>query len=561
MSTGLPTRKSPRQYNSVTGTIERAANAIWESALGRQWPSAKWANDPVGFGFYILGVEGWKFQHEFLMAIQENSRVACSGGRKIGKDFSIAWASVHWYATREDGRVFFTATNNRQVETIAYREVRKLFARSGRCVDCKRADAAKIAKGQPPGPRPCPHSAILTGSVGELARTGIVAADFREIKGATSKDPEGLAGLSGQNLLAIVDEASGYPDELFHAIRGNLAASGCREVLISNPTRSTGFFFDAFHKPATMELYKTFQVSSLETPNYIEGRDVFPGLASRAWVEECEREWGRDSPLFKVHVLGQFVLNEEGAVFSIQMILDATERHESTEGDGRLSLGIDPAGDSGKGDESAFAARRGKKILGNIHTRRGLTPEGHLIEALGILNGLRRKEDREIPRIVIDRDGEQGARVWAVFKGYEETHEGEFELIGFRGSDKAFREPLVYMRVRDELYASFRDWFRNDGAIPQDLKLSKELNAFRFMTHVSGKTQVCSKDELRKALGRSPDRADACALACWESRTESDESMAKSHVKRPRPDDEPTGFIDPYRPEKIDPYRTEFDDD
>ena len=51
-------------------------------------------------------------------------------------------------------------------------------------------------------------------------------------------------GLSGAELLLIVDEASGVPDEITDAIEGNLAAGG-KLVLFSNPTRLSGLFYDS----------------------------------------------------------------------------------------------------------------------------------------------------------------------------------------------------------------------------------------------------------------------------------------------------------------------------
>jgi hypothetical protein len=44
----------------------------------------------------------------------------------------------------------------------------------------------------------------------------------------------------------------------------------------------------------------------------------------------------------------------------------------------------------------------------------------------------------------------------------------------------------------------------------------KELHAPEWIPQVTGRLKATGKDELRKALGRSPDRADAVALAVWE---------------------------------------------
>src|SRR5204862_354817 len=146
----------------------------------------------------------------------------------------------------------------------------------------------------------CPHSVVIEEEPGELARTGLKSVDFREIVGFTAREAEAVAGISGRNLLYILDEASGIPDEIYEAIEGN-RAGGARVVLLGNPTKTTGEFFDAFHAKA--RFYKTITVSSEQTPNVVTGRDEIPGLATRAWIEEKREEWRPDSALYKVRVL------------------------------------------------------------------------------------------------------------------------------------------------------------------------------------------------------------------------------------------------------------------
>lgn len=502
---GAPSRAPSTGGRSMAADVSLMARKLHEANEGRAWPAERWQSDPHGFANTILGVRLWSAQVEMVEAIRDHNAVAIAGGRKIGKDFALAVAALWWFASFPGARVFMTATSAKQIGGILYREVRMLYAQSGRCVACKELD--------PRAPPPCPHSAMLTGKLGELAFTGLVAPDMREVRGYTAKDAEGLAGFSGARILALVDEASGYPDHLHTAIVGNLAAQGCKEVLISNPTRGSGFFFDAFHAKAGG--YKTIQVSSLTTPNVVEGREVFPGLASRDWVERRKAVWGEDSPLFAVHVKGEFVKAEEGAIFSVHAIAEASARWETTPAEGPIVMGIDPAGEGGKGDESAFALRRGKKIV-SLFARRGLTPEGHLVHALGQLSEAGGATAGK-PRIVIDREGETGAKVWGAFVAHCEANPNAFELAGVRSSERAHRKPLVYDRVRDELSAVLADWFRDGGAIPDDIKLHRDLNAFRWEGHVSGRTKAMSKDKMRLVLGRSPDRADAIALSCWMS--------------------------------------------
>jgi hypothetical protein len=70
--------------------------------------------------------------------------------------------------------------------------------------------------------------------------------------------------------------------------------------------------------------------------------------------------------------------------------------------------------------------------------------------------------------------------------------------------------------VRDELAANLLAWVKDGGALPDDPKLAAELHAFSWEYQVTGRLKVTRKDAIREEIGRSPDRYDAVALACWE---------------------------------------------
>src|SRR6185312_11140422 len=124
------------------------------------------------------------------------------------------------------------------------------------------------------------------------------------------------------------------------AVVGNLASTGCHRVSISQPMKTYGFFYRAFHEEAT--LYHTIQQSSEETPNAIEDREVFPGLASREWLKDRELAWGKDSPLWAANVEGKFPKAAQGQLFTLEAMKLAThpDRLVKANGSGRLQLGI-----------------------------------------------------------------------------------------------------------------------------------------------------------------------------------------------------------------------------
>lgn len=476
------------------------------AAAGIQFPNPHYQNDPVGFARDILGVEPWSKQVEILEAVRDHMRVAVKSGHKVGKSHSAAILALWFFCSYERARVVMSSTTARQVDEILWRELRMMHADSGICVDCKRIEREAGLKIT----RPCPHSSLIQGHMAETARSGMKSDDFREIVGFTAKQAEAVAGISGKNVLYILDEASGIAQIIFEAIEGNRAGSA-RVVYFSNPTKNSGEFYDAFN--SKQRFFKCITVASYDTPNYVAGTQVIPGLATREWVDEKRDEWGEKSPLFVVRVKGEFAEHEQGKIFSIHTIEQAEQRWPSASTEGRLYLGLDPAGETGTGDEAVFAPRRGLKILG-MYPFFSLTPAGHLIQLLALLGQF--KSPRETPVVVMDYSGKVGSDVYRALRAYLADHAGAFELVRVSASDKSLRQPEVYDRMRDALTASFASWVEQGGAVPEDAKLSKEMHQMEWKQRADGKLKVTDKIALRKLLGRSPDRYDACALACWE---------------------------------------------
>lgn len=169
--------------------------------------------------------------------------------------------------------------------------------------------------------------------------TGMQWPDGREIIGVAAEDAEALAGLSGPEVLWIVDEASGYPQTLFDAIQGNRAADSPL-LLISNPTKNAGEFYDAFH--GKKALYLTFHISSEESPNITGLEPAVPGLASKQWIAEMEIDWQRGSRRWKIRVDGEFADGDApGALWKRETI----NKHRVLEAPPlkRVLVAIDPA--------------------------------------------------------------------------------------------------------------------------------------------------------------------------------------------------------------------------
>lgn len=514
------------------GAIARLArDAAAEGSLV-QWPSPRWRDDPVAFAREVLGIELAPAQVQLVESIRDHRNTTCRSGHKCGKSTAVAVAGLWFFASFDGARVLLTAVKAAQVEDVLWTEIRRLYRLSKR--------------GRFP----------LDGVLEDLARTGLRHEDGRRIWGLTARDPEGLAGLSGPNLLILVDEASGVKDEFFEVLGSSLAGSGgtVRKCYISNPTRTSGEFY--LSHTVNAGLFNCLHFSSEDTPN-ARGERVIPGLAGPEWIEERRLEYGEDSPRYKIRVRGEFVHGSDGKIISLEAIAVAQAAYDETPEEGDLQLGIDPAGDGIIGDESAIAARLGRKVL-TVLAWRSLTEDALVTHALDLVAHYRKKATRGAPRIAIDVEGGIGTRVLAKLRAAIEVNHLDIEVIPVR-SGKVLWGSKEYHQIRDALWGEAQKFLRVGpggvcGALPEDAKLEAELNAPAFTADANSRLVSTPKKELRKILGRSPDRADAVCLAVWRFESVGADEAETATLPPARPAREGGGDAYDGGDAGIDPY-------
>lgn len=481
-------------------TLRAALSAAEPGALPVM---AEYERDPVGFTENVLGLSLTPYQKSVLVYVAAWGRVAWRSGHKVGKSTVMACLALWWVCTHIGARVVLFAPTARQIRSILWREIRRLHRKA---------------------------VVPIGGELFDVPDRGLQFPDGREVIGFATDQPERMAGISGPAMLFLGDESSGVTEDLFAAIAGNLAGGG-KLVLCGNPTRTSGTFYDAFTRKA--EFYKQAHTSSLESPNCIGGTPV-PGLATPEWCAEMLAEWGRESPLYQVRVLGEFPSQAENAVIPLELVEAAVARWRDlaqTEAIGALEFGLDPArfGD----DESVLVPRRGLKAFEPIAFRNldGIQLAARVIE---VANRLRRADERPVVRVDVIGIG---ASVYDQLK-----QNSSIRTIAVNVGEASTN--ANHARKRDEVWFTLRDWLKDGGAIPDDVKLQGELVAPTYSFDVRGKIKVESKDDMKARLKRSPDRADALALAVYTPRNDFTRNFIEA-MRRLAAGDVPSYFKSP----------------
>jgi phage terminase large subunit len=454
----------------------------------------RWA-DPVLFSEDVFGITPWARQVEILRTVAAHPRVAVRSGHKVSKSNSALLLAYWWIVTRPGGRVVLTSSSSRQVKEILWHEAKALYRR------------ARVPLG---------------GELNSLPGSGLSFPDGRQIVGFSTDEPERMAGFSGANLLFILDEASGIPEEIFQAVEGN-RAGGARVVLFSNPTRTSGTFYDAFNTKA--RFWKGIHVSSEETPNVTAGRVLIPGLATAEWVAEKREEWGPDyesSPLYQVRVRGEFPSQADNAVIGLALIGAAQKRQAPATGP--LSIGVDVArfGD----DASVIQPIRGLRALPAVSVRGqdSIQVAGKVLE---VVRSLRQGDERV--RVKVDVIG-VGSGVYDQLAAVADKN--RLDVVAVDVASRAHSED--YANLRAELWFRLKRWLAS-GSIPEDAELVSELVAPTYGFDTSGRILIEPKDKIKARLGHSPDRAEALMLAAWDAVSPAEVARAIQSARREMP--------------------------
>jgi len=410
----------------------------------------------------LLGVTPQDWQREVMSAVAKGQR-RCSirSGHGVGKSSCASWLMIWFLLTRYPVKIVVTAPTASQLFDA-------LFA------ECKRWIKEL----------PTPIKSLLEMKSDRIELGSSPTEAFISARTSRSESPESLAGVHADHVLLVVDEASGVPESVFEAAYGSMSGKDATTILLGNPTRSSGYFYETHTR--LRDSWWTKQVSCLDSP-----------LVSPDFIQEMELKYGADSNAMKVRVYGEFPTAEDDTLISLHAVEQASKRVvEQPEGT-PVVWGLDVAryGD----DASVLCIRQGRHLI-ELHSWKKLS----LMELAGRVLDLLNSSDEPPEEILVDSIG-LGAGV------LDRLRELDISARGVNVSESPAMADR-YANLRAELWDLTKQWFNEEVQIPNDDSLIADLTAPRYSFNSSGKMLVESKAETKKRLGRSTDFADSLVL-------------------------------------------------
>jgi phage terminase large subunit len=329
----------------------------------------------------------------------------------------------------------------------------------------------------------------------------------------TATKPENFQGKHEKHLMYVMDEASGVPREIYEVIKGTVTNKDAIILCIGNPNSRDSAFFDCF--TTHRSLWETITLNAEHTP-------------SSEWFDprrnkELEEEFGRNSDVYRIRVLGDFPLADPNTVIGIEQLEPATDKKKILVAariprftGTRLEA---PAKQFGTdfarfgGDESIIMRRAGNAIIEwEFYAK---TEPAYVVDRSFVMQHEAGWRDEDAWYV-----SDAGGMGQGVMHKYYDARKNILEFnSGGRAGDSQFANAIT-----EAWFHVARLARRGELYIPQDNRLIQQLCTRQYFTNKKGKLILEDKDNYKKRGHDSPDRADALVMAFY------DQVLATGHV-------------------------------
>lgn len=429
--------------------------------LALQGVISSYANDPVGFCQYVLGVEPDEWQAAVLRDVAAGvRRISIRAGHGVGKSSCCAWLLIWHQVVKFPQKSVVTAPTASQLYDALFNEVKYWINKL-----------------------PEPIKDLFETTSEKVTLKSAPEASFISARTSSADRPEALAGIHSEHVLLIVDEASAVPEAVFESAAGSMSGENASVILIGNPTRNSGLFFKTHHQLASE--WKTYHVSCLNSPR-----------VAKDFVEQIKSTYGEASNAYRVRVLGEFALRDDDTLIPAELVDSAMVRDITVVRSEPVVYGLDVArfGD----DRSVLCKRQGNVVL-EFRVWQGLD----LMQLTGAI----------VNEASVDKPAEICVDSIGLGSGVaDRLRELGHVVRDVNVSESSAMNPKA-AKLRDELWLAVKDWLNARACkLPKMDELRQELVAPTYTFTSNGKIKVEGKAEMKRRGMRSPDLADSLCI-------------------------------------------------
>jgi phage terminase large subunit len=421
--------------------------------------------DPVLFVKEVLGVEPDEWQQDFLNAVASGERkISIRSGHGVGKSTTASWAMLWFLLTRYPVKVVVTAPTSAQLYDALFAELKRWVKELSPTIqDLLDVKQERI----------------------ELKASATEA--FISARTSRAEQPEALQGVHSDNVMLVADEASGVPEAVFEAAAGSMSGHNALTILLGNPVRSSGFFFETHNR--LKDEWWTRRVSCLDSTR-----------VSKEYVQDMKSRYGEESNAYRIRVLGEFPRSDDDTIIPMELLESAKHRDTRAYEDAPIVWGLDVAR---FGSDSSVLCKRQSNVVQTLERWRNLD----LMQLTGaVVAQYEACDHKNRPaEILVDSIG-LGAGV------VDRLRELKLPCRGINVSESPAMGG-TYLNLRAELWHKAKAWLeKRDCKIPNNEDLIGELATVRYTFTSNGKIKIESKDDIRRRGLKSPDMADAFVL-------------------------------------------------
>lgn len=449
----------------------------------------EYRRSPELFAREVCSFEPDNWQKAVFSDISEYPKVSVRSGQGVGKTGCEAVLCLWFLSCFPYSRVVATAPTKQQLNDVLWAEVSKWQSNS------------PLLK------------AVLKWTKTKVSVQGYEERWFATARTATK--PENMQGFHEENMLFIVDEASGVADPIMEAILGTLSGSNNKLLMCGNPTRTSGTFYDS-HNCDRM-LYRCHKVSSRDSVR-----------TNKENIAAMERKYGKDSNFIRVRVDGDFPKQEDDVFISIELVeASVSTDFEEPEIPDIIHIGCDVAR---FGDDKTVIGYKVNEKVDYYCKRNGQDTMATADDIVACYEKLLRKYPKYKGDIYtkID-DGGVGGGVVDRLRQMKRSNPRRFRRLviipikfGMRIKHPYYDDSTTYMMAVVRNLLSPHD---EDGRpkpveliLPKDEDMIAQLSGRKYIMTDKSKLRVESKDAIKKRGGHSPDEADCVLLCCMPVR-------------------------------------------